>query len=207
MRRLVRIEPPWDQRAARALASPLSRFSLSPNTITTLSLVAGLAAAGLFAAGGGSAALGALLAMGAFWLDHLDGELARLSGRTSLFGHYYDLAADGIVLVALFVGIGFGLAQGALGPPALGLGVVAGAGAAAVIVLRLDLERRLGKAATRQPSLFGFEAEDAMYLVGPVTWLGALDVFLMLAALGTPLFALYTLWTSLQAGRRLEQRR
>jgi hypothetical protein len=33
-----------------------------------------------------------------------------------------------------------------------------------------------------------------MYLVGPITWLGLLQPFLILAGIGAPLFALFVLW-------------
>lgn len=171
--------------------TPLRDSRITPNQVTTASLVAGLVAAGLYARGGAAAHLGALLFVLSFWLDHADGELARLTGRTSAFGHYYDLAAGGAVLVALFAGIGIGLRDGALGGRAPLLGLLAGLAIAAIFTLRLDLERARGKAATRQPNRLGFELEDVMYLVGPVTWAGALAPFLILAAIGTPLFALW----------------
>ena len=63
------------------------------------------------------------------------------------------------------------------------------------MLLRLELERRAGRAATRQPNLLGFELQDVTYLLGPVTWLGGLAPFLLLAAIGAPLYALAVLWT------------
>src|SRR5687767_13705018 len=103
------VEPPWDQRLARALVRPLRHSRITPNAITTVALALGLLAAWLFALGGSAADLGALLFMLACLFDHADGELARMAGQTSIFGHYYDLIADAIVHAALFVGIGIGL--------------------------------------------------------------------------------------------------
>ena len=40
----------------------------------------------------------------------------------------------------------------------------------------------------------GFEPEDALYLVGPVAWLGLLGPFLLAAAFGAPLFLLWVVW-------------
>ena len=198
------ISPPWDQRLARRLMRPLVATRVTPNQITTLSLAVGLLAAWLYAAGGAAAHLGGACFMLAFLLDHADGELARMTGRTSAFGHYYDLAAGGAVLIALFVGIGIGLQDDELGAWPLGLGVSAGLATAAIFALRLELERRAGKDATRQPNLLGFEVEDVMYLVGPITWLGLLQPFLILAGIGAPLFALLVLW---QRRRLLLERR
>ena len=198
------ISPPWDQRLANLLMRPLAATRITPNQVTTLSLALGLLAAWLYAAGGAAVHLGGACFMLAFLLDHADGELARMTGRTSAFGHYYDLAAGGAVLVALFVGIGIGLQGAELGAWPLPLGVAAGLTTAAIFALRLELERRAGKDATRQPNLLGFELEDVMYLVGPVTWLGLLEPFLVLAGIGAPLFALFVLWQGREA--LLEQR-
>ena len=173
---------------------PLAATGITPNQITTLSLAVGLLAAGLYAHGGAAIHVGALCFILAFWLDHADGELARMTGRTTPGGHYYDLAAGGAVLVALFVGIGIGQRAGALGAWSIMLGVGAGVATALIFILRMALERRAGKAAARQPRLLGFELEDVMYLVGPITWLGLLQPFLVLAGIGAPLFALVVLW-------------
>jgi archaetidylinositol phosphate synthase len=191
---LTAINPPWDQRLARAAARPVGATPVTPNQVTTLSLVIGLLAALLYAQGGWAMHLGAVCFVLSFWLDHADGELARMTGRTSSFGHYYDLAAGGAVLVALFVGAGIGVREGALGAWSIGLGGAAGLGTAVTFVLRMQLERRAGKAAVRQPNLLGFELEDVMYLVAPITWLGLLQPFLVLAGIGAPLFALLVLW-------------
>ena len=192
--RSLAITPPWDQRLAQLLMRPLATTTVSPNQITTLSLGIGLLAALLYAQGGWAVHASAACFVLSFWLDHADGELARMTGRTSSFGHYYDLAAGGAVLVALFVGIGIGVRHGALGTWSIGLGVAAGLATAVIFVLRMELERRAGKTVTRQPNLLGFEVEDAMYLVGPITWLGLLQPFLVLAGIGAPLFMLLVLW-------------
>jgi dihydroflavonol-4-reductase len=146
----MRIDPPWDQRLARASLRPLMWAPITPNQITTVSLGIRLLAAFLYVRGGWAAHLGAACFVLSLWLDHVDGELARSTGRTSAFGHYYDLAAECCVLVAVFVGIGEGMP---------GFGVAAGLGTTAIFVLRMELERRAGKAAIRQPNLLGFELE------------------------------------------------
>jgi len=200
---LMAIVPPWDQRLAHTLMRRLCATPITPNQITVLSLAIGWLAAWLYAAGGAAVHLGGLCFMLSFWLDHADGELARMTGRTSIFGHYFDLAAGGAVLVAVFIGIGIGASAGALGAWSIGLGLGAALATAAIFVLRMELERRAGKAAVRQPNLLGFEIEDMMYLLGPITWLGLLQPFLVLAGIGAPGFALVVLWQRrrLLAGR------
>ena len=191
---LVQIEPPWDQRLARLLVRPLGQSRVTPNAITTLTLVFGLLGAWLFTRAGTAVHAGAALFVLACLLDHADGELARLTGKTSTFGHYYDHATDALIMTALFIGIGVGLSAGGLGPAAIRLGLVAGGAVALAVLLRLELERRAGSTAIRQPNLLGFEAQDLLYLVGPVTWLNGLEPFLMLAAIGAPVYALGALW-------------
>ncbi len=192
---LVRIEPPWDQRLARLLVGPLRQSRVTPNAITTLTLVLGLLGDWLFTRAGLAVHVGAALFMLACLLDHADGELARLTGQTSSFGHYYDLITDALVMTALFIGIGVGLSADGLRPAALRLGLIAAGAVALAVLLRLELERRAGKAATRQPNLLGFEAQDLLYLVGPAAWLDGLETFLMLAAIGAPVYALGALWS------------
>src|SRR5918996_5058179 len=112
---LTAINPPWDQRLARAAARPVGATPVTPNEVTTLSLVIGVLAALLYAQGGWAVHLGAACFVLSFWLDHADGELARMTGRTSPFGHYYDLAAGGAVLVLLFIGVGVRARRAAAG--------------------------------------------------------------------------------------------
>jgi phosphatidylglycerophosphate synthase len=185
---------PWDQRLARIATKSLARTSVVPNQVTTVRLLLGILCALLYGMGGRAADLGAICFMLAFWLDHVDGDLARMTCRTSRFGHYYDLAVDSILLVGLFVGIGYGLPEGSLGGYAIMLGLAAGLAIAIIFTLQMELEERGGKAAVAQNNAMGFETEDVMYLVGPITWLGGLQPFLVLTAVGAPIYVAYTLW-------------
>ncbi|MFB3050329.1 MAG: CDP-alcohol phosphatidyltransferase family protein, partial [Acidimicrobiia bacterium] len=58
-------------------------------------------------------------------MDHVDGEYARLTGKTSKFGHYYDHVSAFTGYVALFIGVGFGM-QETFGALAVPMGVIAG---------------------------------------------------------------------------------
>lgn len=184
---------PWDARLARWLVRPLRRTRAHPNHVTTVSLLLGLGAAALAARGGSGLGWGALLLILSALVDHADGELARMTGKTSAFGHCYDVTSDGVVKVLFFLGMGVGLRGTELGALAPWMGLVAGASIAAIFVLWQQAEARLGKAVVAQPARGGFEAEDALYLVGPVVWLGGARLFLASAALGAPLFALWCL--------------
>ena len=186
--------PPYDQRIARVLVRPLARLGMTPNQVTTVSLLLALGAGALFAVGGAPAIHWAAgLFVLARFLDHFDGELARLTGRTSRFGYYFDYAVGGLAHAALFAGIGCGLAAGPLGGWALALG---GTGCTtALLTMGLNLDRQLGLGdgeAVGYPGWAGFELEDGIYLLAPVTWLGWLEPFF--AAAGTAAAA-YLLWT------------
>jgi phosphatidylglycerophosphate synthase len=189
---------PWDVRLARILVRPLRHTPLTPNALTTLGLVASLAAAGLMASGGaGRAALGGALFMLAVLVDHMDGEFARLTGLTSRFGHYYDHVAAGLGYVSLFAGLGLGLRAGWLGGWAPVAGGIAAGSVAAIFLIRVLLEETAGRAMVAQGNWRGFEPEDALYLVGPVVWLGLSTFLLLAAAIGAPLFLLWVVWCAL----------
>lgn len=184
---------PWDARLALWLVRPLKHSWVTPNHLTTVRLLVGLAACAAFMPGSyGWANIGALLLVLSNFLDHTDGELARLSGKTSRFGHLYDLASDAFVTIALFVAIGVGVAAKSKVeyelPPAL-LGAIAGSAISLIFFLRMRIEDALGKSATRQATFGGFETEDVLYLMPLAALSNSLAPLLVLASIIAPLFA------------------
>jgi len=94
---------PWDARLARKLVTPLRNTRVTPNHLTTVRLAVGLAGAAAFLPATYLwSNMGALLMILSNFLDHTDGELARISGKTSRLGHVYDLASDAVVTISLF---------------------------------------------------------------------------------------------------------
>ena len=177
---------PWDARIAALIITPfINSNRVHPNHFTVFRLMTGLAGAACFA-GGQYANTAALLIVLSNFLDHTDGELARMSGKTTRFGHYFDLASDATVSVAMFTGIGIGLASGDLGWWAVVMGSIAGVAVAITFHLRYVMEDQHGKSATRQPQWAGFEAEDLLYLLPLITLSGTLEWFLYAAAVGAP---------------------
>jgi archaetidylinositol phosphate synthase len=191
------VQRPWDARLARRLVAPLIHSWVTPNHLTTLRLAVGLAAAAAFLPGTyGWSNIAALLLVLSNFLDHTDGELARMSGKTSRIGHLYDLASDAIVTIALFIaiGIGIGAKPGVdLVVPTAVLGLVAGTAIALIFFLRMRIEELLGKAATRQASLGGFETEDVLYLFPLATLSNAVVPMLLAAAICAPLYAIWVI--------------
>ena len=85
------------RRFSAATFHPIGRFLgrvLSPNLITTLSIIAAAAAGYCFAVG--RFALGPWMLFLAGLLDIWDGQVAKMTGRISTFGSFYDSTADRI---------------------------------------------------------------------------------------------------------------
>lgn len=111
--------------AVRALAGT----RVTPDHLTGLRFATAVAAAVIFAQGSGTwTSIGAGVFTISALLDRADGELARQTGRFSRHGHRYDLLADCLAGVMAFIGLGIGAAGGVLGPMAVVLGLMAGAG-------------------------------------------------------------------------------
>jgi phosphatidylglycerophosphate synthase len=190
------------------MVRPLENTRVSPNHLTTVRLFVGLAAAAAFLPGTYLwSNLAALLLVLSNFLDHTDGELARLTGKTTRFGHLYDLASDALVTILTFVAIGVGSVHAAApeagirGPLAL-IGAIAGAAIALIFYLRMLIEERAGKSATRQASLVGFETEDILYLMPLVTLCNALVPLLRASVVFAPLYAMWVLIDYRRALRR-----
>jgi archaetidylinositol phosphate synthase len=196
---------PWDARLARRLVLRLRDGPLTPNHLTTARLALGVAGAGAFMRGSyGWMNLGALLLAVSNFLDHTDGELARMSGRSSRLGHWYDLASDAIVTVLLFIGLAIGVGRRTprlLDLPVLTLGMLAGMAVAVIFFVRMHIEVLGGKAAAKQGRAVGFETEDVLYLLPLVTLCNGVKPLLVAAALGAPLFALWVLFDYLRVKR------
>ena len=196
---------PYDQRIARRLVKPLARLGVSPNQITALTVLLALAGAALLAQGGPAVHWGAGLFVLARFLDHFDGELARLTAKSSSFGYYFDYAAGALSYAALFLGIGIGQFA-LLGWWAVALGTAGAASALVSLATNLALDRRQAEAeapvAGGYPGLRGFELEDGIYLLAPITWFGGLPYFFTAAGIGATIYCAWTFWSLYGAAAR-----
>ncbi len=202
----IDVPPPrtWDGRLARRLVVPLVGTAVTPNHLTTLRLAIGIAGAVALARPEYAwANVGAFLIVLSNFVDHTDGELARIGGLTSRFGHLYDLACDAIVTVALFAAMGVGVYRrdpSTVAP--IAAGVVAGVAVAAIFFARMRIEEMAGKAGTRQSFAAGFETEDVLYLLPLVTAFDVAAPFVTIAAIGASLFAAWVLVDWARVARR-----
>ncbi len=191
---------PWDQRIARVAVKPLVRTAVTPNHVTLVTLLLALAGAGLLAVGEPTLAnWGAGVFVLARFLDHFDGELARQKGMASRFGYYFDYVTGALSYGALVLCIGIGLRHGALGGWALALGLAGVVSAVLSMFVNLQIDKHQdgdgNGDAVRYPAFAGFEIEDGIYLLAPITWLGFLTPFFAAAAVGATVYCLWSLWT------------
>ncbi|MEU1555040.1 DUF5941 domain-containing protein [Streptomyces scabiei] len=98
---------------SRYLARWCARRGLTPNQVTTASLITALIAAGCAATGtrGGYVAAGLLLIL-SFVLDCTDGQLARYSLQYSTLGAWLDATFDRAKEYAYYAGLALGAARG-----------------------------------------------------------------------------------------------
>lgn len=181
---------------ARWCIRPLVNTPVTPNHLTTLRLLTGLAAAAAFAAGGYFWIFsGGVFFLVSALLDRADGELARLSGRMSKGGHWYDLYCDMIVNAAIFIGMGIGLGQSGTIPGYWGplMGLVAGLSVGAIfqVVFRLHERGSHPSIAFSYPD--GFDMDDSLFVVVIFAWFDALLILLIMAVIAAPLFLAYAI--------------
>ncbi|WP_149551952.1 DUF5941 domain-containing protein [Streptomyces marokkonensis] len=110
---------------SRYIARWCARRGLTPNQVTTASLLTALIAAGCAATGtrGGFVAAGVLL-IASFVLDCTDGQLARYSLRYSTLGAWLDATFDRAKEYAYYAGLALGAARGGDDVWALALGAM-----------------------------------------------------------------------------------
>jgi CDP-diacylglycerol--glycerol-3-phosphate 3-phosphatidyltransferase len=91
------------QRANRLPAALLAKAGISPNVVTSVGLALAIGAAWVLSSG--HLFLGGFLVLLAGAFDMLDGAVARLTGKTTLFGGILDSTFDRVSEGALFLGL------------------------------------------------------------------------------------------------------
>ena len=196
----------WTHAAARWMVRPLVGTGVTPNHLTTLRLITGVAACIGIALGtpAGDGWGGALWLVSAF-LDRADGELARVGNMMSVAGHQYDYQVDLWINSAFFLAAGVGLRHGWLGHLAPPVGFEAAMAMVACCWLSEVYEKLSGPGVRTWNGGFGFHPDDALYLLGPIVWLGWLSPILVAAAVCSTLMAGVILVRYLGLRRRLRR--
>ncbi len=185
----------WTHKMARPLVRPLIGTGITPNHLTTLRLIVGLASAAALVPGTAEWNLwaGWLWLVSAF-LDRADGELARLGNMSTPGGHIWDTFVDITVNSVFFVAIGFGQRHSVLGMAAIPLGFVAGISLFLCSYWAMSLEKRINHAKKAYSGKWGFDFDDMLYLMAPLCWLDWLMPVLVGAVIGTVSMAVLTGW-------------
>jgi phosphatidylglycerophosphate synthase len=182
----------WIHGLVRGGVRRLAGTRVTPNHLTTVRLVTGLIAIALLARPGyGFAAAGAVVFLVSMLFDRADGELARLTGQSSRFGHIYDLVADGTCTVGLFIGIGLGARHGPLGAWAVPLGILAGASVALIFPVAEKIRTLTGDFAFH--SVARFDPDDALAIVPLAVLLDFRSGILVASAVGATAFLVFAL--------------
>lgn len=206
---------------ARPISIGLSRrlapYGVTPNQMTIVSGMIGLAAAPFFlSAAPAIQVIGGLLFVAHSVLDGCDGELARLTFRESRLGGLLDFFSDNLVHVAIFacMAVGWSLAEGASWPLILGASAVLGTAGSAGAVYWLTLRKKTAAgpvytSVSVEPSgrltkvLDALSRRDFVYLVLVLSVFGKANWFLALTAVGAPVFLLLVLWIAKRDAQRL----
>ena len=192
---------PWDQRMARILVKPLVHSPVTPNQLTITTLLIALSGAAMLAQGTPYwANWGAGLFVFARFLDHADGELARQKNMKSKLGYYLDYISGGLSYGALFICMGVGFHNTELGLWAIALGAAGSISALGSVFTNLGIDKASEAINTDEgeavgyPGFAGFELEDGIYLLAPITWAGWLYPFFVAAGIGATVYGLWALW-------------
>jgi phosphatidylglycerophosphate synthase len=184
----------------RVLSKLLIHTSISPNAVSVVSILIGVASAPFFASG--DFVTGALLLQLCAIVDCVDGELARALFKQSPLGKWLDIGGDQIVHVSVFAAIGIGVARVNPAIPALGLGVSAAVG---VLLCFPVIVRGLRQPVEQRGFLLNKLMEstanrDFTVLILFLALIGRMDLFLWMAGVGIHLFWI-TLLVLLTASR------
>ena len=201
----------FNRPCGRLLSRVLVHTPITPNQISLASIAIGLVGAWFLASGDAArAVLGAFLFQLSAIVDCVDGDLARMLFKESRLGKWLDLAGDQVVHVAVFIGVGVGLARSGSTAPVgwLGASAVVGALISFGLVLRGMLAGGQKGTGKLQTLIDRATNRDFSVLVLLLAALNSLEWFLWMAAIGSHVFWMLLLllqWNSPEpAAKRAE---
>ncbi|MFQ5451569.1 MAG: CDP-alcohol phosphatidyltransferase family protein [Nitrospinaceae bacterium] len=211
-----------ERKISLAISRRLVNTSISPNQMTLFSIGVGLAGACLLGIQQGILQItGACLFLAHSILDGCDGELARIKFLQSRWGGLMDFWGDNIVHSAVFLALALEWSRRthSLFPIVLGglalLGTVASASWVYWHTMRPKGDKEplytsvsVNQEKSKVTEIADFlSRRDFIYLVVLLSFFHKLDWFLVLSAVGAPLFFLVLVWIHFQERRVLEKKR
>ena len=185
----------WTHKIARICVLPLINTSISPNHITVIRLITGLLACAAFASK--LNIIGGIFWLISTFLDRADGELARISGKTTEWGHKFDYYCDTFITALFFIAIGINLRDNLSGYWSISLGICAALGVIFTeIYAEIIDQKKQSTGEKAYPGIMGFDFDDILYLFAPIVWLNWHLPFLIGASIGAPTFAIFTWYSS-----------
>ena len=192
-----------DEKIAEKVVKYIAQTSITPNQVSTFSLLLAALAAVFFSFGiYVFSVIGSILFIFSKFLDHVDGQLARELKKESKFGWYYDSFVDTATYILIFVGISAGIPPGTFEIKFFS-------------IVDLDLQNYLLFSAIiasifntflgiihkfrTSKDFYGFPEtdkvalEDGVYLIGPITWIGFISFFFLIASIGSVVFVIYNI--------------
>ena len=182
-----------DTRLDRLLHRPLSRhltrvavaLGLSPNLISLVNLALGLLAASFMAkATVGNTLLGIVIYFASAVLDHVDGEVARLTYAESRLGEWLDVTVDNVVHALMAVAMGVAAERIAGTGLALGVAMAIGFALSALAAKMSGNGEGVPRALTRLGNRNGFYVLLLLFLALLALAPAALPALLLVAAVG-----------------------
>ena len=188
--------------ASRLLTRLLLNTSISPNQITLVSFLLGLASAWYFFQGSyWTNVTAAILLVLSTWVDGADGEIARLKFMESDIGKKLDIYCDNVVHFLVFTAIGFGVFDRTGESTYLYLGLLAGLGGlmAFFLLSPILLEKRSKQLFhISKPDLAEkFANRDFIHFLFLVSLVDQVEFFIVVAAVGANLFCGYLAYSRL----------
>ena len=192
-----------DEKLAEKAVKYLIKTSITPNQITTFSLLLAAFAAVFFSFGiYFFSVIGSLLFIFAKFLDHVDGQLARELKKETKFGWYYDSFVDTLTYILMFVGISAGIPPGTFEIKFFTIVeldlqdyLLFSAIIASILNTLLGIvhKYKTSKDFYGFPQTKKFALEDGVYLIGPITWIGFINFFFLISSIGSVVFVIYNI--------------
>ena len=194
----------FNRPVGRPLSKLLAGTPVTPNQISVLATLVGLAGAVGFAWGGyWPVLIGAVVFQISAVIDCIDGDLARIAFKESPLGKWLDLIGDNVVHIAVFVGLGVGLWRASVNGPvaALTASAVVGVVLSLLVVIRAGRMPASAARSRLQGLIDRMTNRDFSVLLLGLAVVDHVEWFLWMLAIGVHVFWLLALGLQFGGGK------